>query len=395
MDTSGTNHFNLWINPDAGQQYTLEINLQEDDDADDAANPADDDEFQFKCVVSDAGPCAVSGGGWQLVSIPFSDFLDDNSYFTGGNGVLDPFPAPVGNGRLVNVVVAVIGDGSDVTFRTDYWAFSDGPRTFTPSAVIDDFESGVAPGTLCPAGGLPLNFCTFKDTIQETTVSIEAAAPPEPLAGSGTSVLKMDVKAASYAGFTHGFTDAAGNWKPQNWSTREGISFWMFGSNSGQDMFIDILDNRNPGSTTDDAERFVVPFKDDFTGWEKLEFPFSSFTRKDIGNGAPVDGLTLSEMHGYAIGSITTDGPRTFFVDNVALYGVAEPARTRSEPLPPEHVHRGGRDRSGEGQAQSPAGYGRPRQGEHRLRDRAVERGARSRLHADLGNARLRAGRAH
>ncbi len=95
-DLSGTEYFNFWINSDAGQDYTLEINLQEDDNGDGAINPPDDDEFQFNCVVSPTGPCATSGGGWQLVSIPLADFFDDNSFLFGGNGVLDPTPASRG-----------------------------------------------------------------------------------------------------------------------------------------------------------------------------------------------------------------------------------------------------------------------------------------------------------
>ena len=42
IDLTGTNHFNFWINPDAGQDYLLEINLQDDDNGDGAiANPPD------------------------------------------------------------------------------------------------------------------------------------------------------------------------------------------------------------------------------------------------------------------------------------------------------------------------------------------------------------------
>ena len=66
----------MWINPDAGQDYTLEINLQEDDDS----NGTADEEFQFNCVISPTGPCAIAGGGWQLVTIPLDDFVDDNSF---------------------------------------------------------------------------------------------------------------------------------------------------------------------------------------------------------------------------------------------------------------------------------------------------------------------------
>ena len=99
----------------------------------------------------------------------------------------------------------------------------------------------------------------------------------------------------------------------------------MFGSNSGTQIFIDVLDNRNAGSTTDDAERWSVAFSDNFTGWQLLEFPFASFTRKEIGNGAPNDGFTLFAVHGYAIGTLGTGGPQTYYFDEVALYGVAEP----------------------------------------------------------------------
>ena len=128
LDLTETTHFNFWINPDPGQAYTLEVNLQDDDNGDDEipSPSADDDEYQFNCVVSDAGPCATSGGGWQLVSIPFTDFEDDNSFHTGGNAVFDPTPVSAGgNGQLVNVVFSILGTGTDATFRTDNWVFAD------------------------------------------------------------------------------------------------------------------------------------------------------------------------------------------------------------------------------------------------------------------------------
>lgn len=328
-DLSGTEYFSFWINPDAGQEYTLEINLQEDDNADGTINPPDDDEFQFNCVVSASGPCAIAGGGWQLVSIPLADFFDDGSFLFGGNGVLDPTPgARGGNGELINIVIAVIGTGTDVNFRTDYWAFSLKPPVVAgASTVIDDFESGVAPGTPCPSAGLPLGFCTFNGAGSSVALSNPATppAPTLPAIGTPNIVLQMDVDVTSFAGFIYGFTNAAGDtWITEDWSTREGISLWLYGSNSGTAMFIDILDNRNPGSTSDDAERWTVAFTDDFAGWQLLEFPFSSFTRKEVGNGAPNDGLGLFELHGYAIGTLGTGGPQTYYIDQVSLYGVAE-----------------------------------------------------------------------
>ena len=129
LDLTGVDHFNFWINPAPEQSYTLEINLQDDDNGDDAIpNPsADDDEYQFNCVVGPQGPCAIAGGGWQLVEIPFSDFFDDNSFHTGGNSEFDAVPTSAGgNGQLINIVFAIIGDGTDVNFVTEYWIFSQG-----------------------------------------------------------------------------------------------------------------------------------------------------------------------------------------------------------------------------------------------------------------------------
>lgn len=324
-DLSGTEYFNVWINPVAGQEYTLEINLQEDDNGDGSINPSDDDEFQYDCVISPTGPCATAGGGWQLVSLPLDGFVDANSFLTGGNGILDPTPVSRGgNGELINIVVAVIGTGTDVNVRTDGWTFTlERPSTPGDSIVIEDFENGVAPGTPCPPNTPTpdLGFCTFNGA--GSTVSLSnPATPPAPVragAGSPNSVLQVDVDSTSFAGFIQGFPAT------QDWSTSEGISFWMYGAGSGSQLFIDVLDNRNPGSTTDDAERWTVAFLDDFTGWQLLEFPFALFVRKEVGNGAPNDGLGLFQMHGYAVGTLGTGGVRSYYLDDVSLYGVAEP----------------------------------------------------------------------
>ena len=321
LDLSGSDHFNFWINPNPGQEYTLEINFQEDDDGD----GVEDDEFQFNCVISPSGPCAVSGGGWQLVSIPFADLFDDNSVLTGGNGVFDPLAAAEGgNGELINVVYAVIGSGSDANFRTDYWVFSDGPLVQDQnSEVVDDFENGLPAGS--DVNGTPVGFYTFSGG---SPVGIATTtAPPAPLPGSApdNTVLSMTANVTAFAGFIHAFENAAvDTWVTRDWSGFQGFSVWFYGTNSGTGMFIDVLDNRTPGSTSDDAERFTVAFTDDFSGWRQLEFPFASFVRKEIGNGAPNDGFTLTEVHGWTLGSLGTPGEVTWYVDDAALYGTAE-----------------------------------------------------------------------
>jgi hypothetical protein len=137
--------------------------------------------------------------------------------------------------------------------------------------------------------------------------------------------MAMTGDVTAFAGFIHAFENSAVNtWVPQDWSSYEGFSFWLYGHNNGTIVFVDIIDNRNPGSTTDDAERFTVSLIDDFSGWQLFEFPFSSFVRKEIGNGAPNDGFTLTQVHGWALGTLNTPGEVTYYIDDAALYGVAE-----------------------------------------------------------------------
>ena len=164
--------------------------------------------------------------------------------------------------------------------------------------IIDDFESGLPTGA---AGTVPVGFFTFSDgsPIAIATTSAPPAAVPGSLAGN--NVLQMDANVTGFAGFIHNFQNSTNDgWVSQDWSRYQGISFWLYGNNSGTALFVDILDNRNPGATSDDAERWTVAFTDNFSGWQRLEFPFSAFSRKEIGNGAPNDGLGLTQMHGWA-----------------------------------------------------------------------------------------------
>ncbi len=145
---SGRTHFEMWIRPDAGQDFTLEINLQDDDNGDNqipGTPDGADDEFQYSLRVSPIGPDVISGGGWQRVSIPLSSFVDDNSFHTGGNGVLDPVPSFVGgNGQLVNVVLAIVSNnGADASFRTDGWTFS--RRSSSIAGRVFSDENGDGP----------------------------------------------------------------------------------------------------------------------------------------------------------------------------------------------------------------------------------------------------------
>lgn len=189
--------------------------------------------------------------------------------------------------------------------------------------LVDDFESGLPAGT--DPNAIPVGFSLFRDPNSTVAISTTSTPPaPVPGAVTGNNVLKMDLSVVSYAGLVHNFENATVDaWVSQDWSAYEGISFWLYGNNSGTTMFVDVLDNRNPGSTKDDAERWSIDVPDNVSGWHEVKIPFANMHRKEIGNGAPNDGFGLTEVHGWALGTITTPAPQTYYVDNVMVYGVA------------------------------------------------------------------------
>ena len=190
-----------------------------------------------------------------------------------------------------------------------------------PVVVVEDFESGLPSGV--DADGVALGFSTFQGA--GSTVAISTEPAPDPAPGAEGDALRLDVDVTSYAGFVQTFADdALTTWVPQDWSGSKGLTLRLYGQGSGTTLFVDVLENRNPGSTTDDAERWSTDVVDDVTGWREIEIPFSSLVRKGVGNNAPDDGFEGVEVHGWALGALGTGGPRTFWVDDVGTYGVAE-----------------------------------------------------------------------
>lgn len=152
-------------------------------------------------------------------------------------------------------------------------------------------------------------------------------APPADLPDSKRGLaLSVNIGSGGWAGMSHSFTNETLDlWISRDWSAYEGISFWVYGKETGGTMLFEILENRNLDSEVDDAERWNFTFYDDFSGWKHFEVPFTDFNRKDIGNGAPNDGLELVDVHGYAFGGFGAIeiGKQTYYLDDVRVYGVA------------------------------------------------------------------------
>ena len=298
QDWSSSEAFNFWFHgTNSGLVYQAEI-------SDNRSNPDVDTSERFDYEFTD------NLAGWQYISIPFTDFTRATDFQPGG--------APDDGFTLTEIWAwaIVLPQGADTTYFDDF---------ILGQRIVDDFENGLPSGA--DSNGVPIGFYTFQGA--GSTVGItDSSTPPTPILpaiGSPNNVLQVDVDSTSFAGMIHGFeSEDLTTWVSQDWSAYGGLALWFYGNNSGSSLFIDLLENRNPGSTSDDAERWTVEFTDDFSGWQYLEFPFNSFTRKNIGNGAPNDGLTLEEVHGWAFGTLGTGGPRVYYIDNVSLYGIAE-----------------------------------------------------------------------
>jgi beta-glucanase (GH16 family) len=215
---------------------------------------------------------------------------------------------------------AVIGSPSTATVQI---IDNDGEVVGPPEGrtqIVDDMEAPLEQGR---DGTIVIGWLQAQDG--GSTMSYgQSTTPPTPVPGSddANTVLRGTFAVNAFGVVVRAFpNEDLTEWVPQDWSTFQGMGFWMYGNGTGTDLFVDVIDNRNPDSTTDDGERFSVAFRDTWTGWQFLTFDFDDFTRKEIGNGAPNDGFTLTEVHGYAIGTLRTPGEVTYYVDDVLLYG--------------------------------------------------------------------------
>ncbi len=226
--------------------------------------------------------------------------------------------------NLSNPVNAALGVWSVATVTIQDDEVPDYSAALT--TIVDDFENGLPEGV--DGDGNPIGFITWGDFWSGTTVAITTTlvGDSDPLARPGqsgdTHLLKFDATVAGWGGLTHAFeNEELDTWTPQDWTSYEGISFWLYGQNTGNDLLFEIQDNRNPGSTGADVEIWSHAFVDDFSGWRLFMLDFDDdFVRKEIGNGAPNDGFGRDQVHGWAFGSLNTGGsPVTYYMDNVAL----------------------------------------------------------------------------
>lgn len=219
------------------------------------------------------------------------------------------FVGPAGAGSLVSGDAAYQRSLWDETVRltsTNYYHSSlrllamllmSGNMPNPIYTLRDGFESGSTSrwGTMGDAG---------------STITRSAVSP----GGQGSYAMRVDYSIASWGGINANHVSA-----PEDWSTHQGLEFWLSGTGSGNIIRLEILDNRGPGSTSDTSERWEYRIRDDFSGWRQFSVPWSSFTRRTDWQpaGAPNDGFTLTDVWGYNFSPLSGTG--SFRLDQVQL----------------------------------------------------------------------------
>lgn len=228
---------------------------------------------------------------------------------------------------LATLVGALVVPGATAGAQDDPEAVDD------PVEVVDDMESGLPTGT--DADGVTIGWSTFQDPDSTVAIGTTDDPPaPRPDAPADNTVLRLEAEVQAFAGLSRLFAnEALDTWTPQDWSGYAGVALWFYGQDSGTAMFLDVLDNRNQDSTTDDAERWTVSFVDDYEGWRLLQWNWDAFARKGVGNNAPDDGFGLEAVHGWALGATTTDGTVTWYADNLQVFGTRPLALSFERPI--------------------------------------------------------------
>ncbi len=265
--------------------------------------------------------------GWQDFSIPFEVFQRRTDFQPGGapnDGLgLDAvsgyaFSMPVGTGAqtayLDNVTVV--------------------PLDVEP-LIINDFEVDEL-FTGFDAEGNGIGFVTWGDVAASGGLRLVDIVRNS----SDSTVLAVDYDVASFGGFSNVFTDEE-SWTPQNWTEYNTIEFWVFGSNTGEEIQFEIFDNLNPDANGDSAERWFYRFADDTLGWKQISIPFVDFQRRSDWqpSAALDDGFNLDAVSGYAFGMPTGTGTEVLLIDDMRLVvseGVGMPEGVAGVPAEPE-----------------------------------------------------------
>lgn len=165
-----------------------------------------------------------------------------------------------------------------------------GRAASSPSAVLDDFESGNTG-----------KWYAFRDPGSSVTTSIVSPG------AVGGYAMRIDYRIAP-GGWGGTGQDFAG--LPRDWRGYDAFTFRLYGTGSGDTIRLELMDDGASGSAGDTSERFARTVTDSFTGWRSFTWPWRTFARRRDWQptGAPNDGLTLSRVYGFSFSPVSGSG---------------------------------------------------------------------------------------
>lgn len=299
--------------------------------------------------------------GWKQVEIPFIEFErredwqpdgapDDGLNLNAVSGYAMNFPVGVGsNVAIIDEIRLILMAGVDmpegVVISDDDTQSANLPAVTLPEVepnpellvpmeyadpmMLADFENGME---IIEYENTLIGFVPWGD-MQGNALLSNALIPAFTRYALSQQddfnhVLRIDYNISAYGGFNQMFTDGE-IWVSQDWTNHNAFRFWLYGTNTGQRIQVELLDNLAPNSTGDTAERYIYWMLDDFEGWHEVTIPFAFFQRRDDWQpaGAPDDGFGLNEIYGYAIGLPQGVGSQTTFFDNAQVVVVDDPSQ--------------------------------------------------------------------
>lgn len=219
--------------------------------------------------------------GWKQLNIPLSSFTRRNDWQPAGvpndgltlTGVLGFSLAPLTNGSgVLNVDAITLVN-----------------KTATAPLLVDALD----------AIG---NWSVFKGGASSAAISITGTTKIQ-----GTGALQLTLINNDYAGTGTSFSTA------KNWSTYSKVNVWIKGANTGKQIRFEVADA--------DDERYQYLINDNFTSWQQVSIPFTSFVRRPDWQptGVPNNGFTLSGIRGVSFAPTTAPCSATWYFDQIEV----------------------------------------------------------------------------
>lgn len=277
------------------------------------------------------------GNGKNVASIQVNDTLSYNvTVKTAGSYTMEYRTANAGtsnaslnllvDGVLQGATVAVppTGGGQQWTTLTQAVTLSAGTHTLQVKGMTGDFKLNW------------LQAVKINTIIAEDFENWDNSATFGTTTSGGSSItLSKDTASKTQGNYALkvSYNEAAGGvveWISkfyQNWSYYTGVKLDILGQNSGRTVRVLLEDA--------EGELFYDDFADNFTGWNSIVMPFTSFVRATTQpTDAPNDGLDRKDLNTIHV-QVTTAGAGVLYFDNLVVYNGSPSSTPEPKSIPP------------------------------------------------------------